>query len=102
MELITACTGITLTAEGLRNVGRRIIDTERMINADFGLTRKDDSLPKRYFDDPMPTRKTKGHKIDRNKFQGMLDEYYKHRGWDTEGRVHQKRRQNIDELIALL
>ncbi len=102
VELIIACTGLTFTAERLRKVGRRIIDTERMINADFGLSRKDDSLPKRYFDDPMPARKTKGHRIDRNKFQGMLDEYYQHRGWDTEGRVRQNRRQDIDELIALL
>ncbi len=101
-ELIQAVTGLEYTPETLRQVGRRVLDTERMINADFGLTRKDDTLPKRYFDDPMPSRKTKGHRIDREQFQHMLDEYYDERGWDAEGRVPDERQREIEQLGDLL
>ncbi len=101
-DLIEAATGLHYTPETLRAVGRRVLDTERMINADFGLSRADDTLPKRYFDDPIPARKTKGHHVDREQFQRMLDEYYAERGWDAEGRVPAGRQAGIDALIAQL
>ncbi|MCP4429227.1 MAG: aldehyde:ferredoxin oxidoreductase, partial [Chloroflexi bacterium] len=96
--LISAATGLEYTPETLREVGRRVLDTERLINADFGLTRADDTLPKRYFDDPMPARKTKGHHVDREQFQHMLDEYYEERGWDGNGRVSPERQAEIEAL----
>ena len=99
---VEAATGLEYTPETLRAVGRRVLDTERLINAGFGLTRADDTLPKRYFDDPMPGRKTKGHHIDRDKFQEMLDEYYEERGWDQAGRVPLDRQREIDEMVAAL
>jgi len=99
-DLIGAATGLEYTPETLRAVGRRVLDTERLINADFGLTRADDTLPKRYFDDPMPARQTKGHHIDREQFQNMLDEYYVERGWDREGRVPAERQEEIEGLVV--
>jgi aldehyde:ferredoxin oxidoreductase len=101
-ELITAATGMDCSPEALRQVGRRILDTERLINADFGLGRSDDTLPKRYFDDPMPARKTKGHRIDRERFQSMLDDYYLERGWDHLGRVPEERQASIESLVNSL
>ncbi len=100
-DLISATVGIEYTSETLRSVGRCVLDTERLINADFGLTRADDTLPKRYFDDPMPARQTKGHHIDRAQFQNMLDEYYLERGWDREGKVPAERIAEIDHLLSL-
>jgi len=102
VELVSAATGLEYTPETLRQVGRRVLDTERLINADFDLTRDDDTLPKRYFDDPMPARKSKGHHVDRQQFQAMLDDYYTERGWDNQGRVPVDRQQAIDEMIAQL
>jgi aldehyde:ferredoxin oxidoreductase len=81
-------------------VGRRVIDLERQINLEFGRTRADDTLPKRYFDDPMPGRVTKGHHIDRQKFQKMLDEYYAARGWDNEGHLSAERLAELDALAG--
>jgi aldehyde:ferredoxin oxidoreductase len=101
-DLINAATGLDYSPDELRQVGRRILDTERLINADFGLTRADDTLPKRYFDDPMPARKTRGHHVDRTRFQEMLNDYYSERGWDYEGRLPTERRSEIDGLIANL
>lgn len=99
-DSVAAATGLEYTPASLRDVGRRTLDTERLINADFGLTRADDTLPKRYFDDPMPARKTKGHHVDREQFQMMLDEYYSERGWDADGRVSAERIAEIDGLIS--
>jgi aldehyde:ferredoxin oxidoreductase len=101
-DLVGAATGLHTTPEALRQVGRRILDTERLINAGFGLTRSDDTLPKRYFDDPMPARQTKGHHIDREQFQLMLDDYYSERGWDNDGRVPAARQAEIDGLLPSL
>jgi aldehyde:ferredoxin oxidoreductase len=99
-ELVQAVTGLTYTPATLRAVGRRTLDTERLINASFGLTRADDTLPKRYFDDPMPARRTQGHHVDREEFQHMLDEYYAERGWDADGRVPDARTAEIDTMLA--
>lgn len=99
---IAAVTGLSYTPESLRAAGRRVLDTERLINASFGLTRADDTLPKRYFDDPMPGRKAAGHHVDRAQFQEMLDDYYRERGWEADGRVPAAREQEITALAALL
>lgn len=101
-DLISAVTGLEFTPETLSQVGQRVIDTERLINADFGLTRADDTLPKRYFDEPMPARKTRGHLIERDKFQQMLDDYYTERGWDETGRVPKEKQTKIDKLVDLI
>ena len=101
-ELISAAVGIEISPDDLRQVGRRVLDTERLINADFGLTRDDDTLPKRYFDDPMPARKTKGHHIDRKQFQNMLDDYYSEREWNADGSLPGEKREEIEEMLSLL
>jgi aldehyde:ferredoxin oxidoreductase len=97
-DLIRAAAGLDFSEVELRAVGRRVIDVERLLNLEFGRTRADDTLPKRYLDDPLPARATKGHHIDREKFQMMLDEYYAARGWDGAGHLPQER---VDELNRL-
>ncbi len=84
-ELVRLGTGLEVTPEELRQVGQRIVNLERVINVREGVTRADDTLPKRYFDDPMPLRRTKGHRIDRQQFQAMLTRYYALRDWDENG-----------------
>lgn len=101
-DLVSGATGLEINSDDLRQVGRRVLDTERLINAGFGLTRADDTLPKRYFDDPMPSRRTKGHRIERDKFEDMLEEYYDERGWDAEGRLPAQRRKEIEGLLEQL
>lgn len=98
-ELIQAVTGLAFSEEELRNCGRRVIDLERYITLQLGLTRADDTLPKRYFDDPMPARITKGHSIDRQKFSIMLDEYYAARGWDSYGLLPPSRQEEFSKLL---
>ncbi len=44
-------------------------------------------LPERYFEEPTPIGlpRVKGLKIEREKFEKMLDEHYKLHGWDNNG-----------------
>lgn len=97
-ELIQHSSGLKFTEEELMNVGKRVIDTERLFNMREGISRKDDTLPKRYFDDPSPLKTAKGHHIDREQFQSVLSRYYRLRGWNNEGRVNKRRMKEIEAI----
>jgi len=58
-----------------------------MFNIREGFSRKDDTLPERYFTEPTPVGLpiVKGKKIDTNAFEKLLDEYYVLHGWDEKG-----------------
>jgi len=71
----------------LMEIGERIYTIERLFNLREGFSKKDDSLPERYFKEPTPIGLpvAKNKKIDREKFNKMLDEYYELHGWDNNG-----------------
>ena len=84
-KLIAFSTGLTLTPKDLKTIGERIYTLERMMLAKDGISRKDDTLPKRYFEEPVPEGPARGEVISRKEFDGMLDEYYRLHGWDGNG-----------------
>jgi len=98
INLIRAATGIELSPAALLDVGRRIIDLERLINLREGLSRHDDTLPERYFTDRLPLKKAAGHYIDRRCFSEMLDRYYHLRGWSSQGEPGHSVKAEIDQL----
>ncbi|MFQ5911421.1 MAG: aldehyde ferredoxin oxidoreductase C-terminal domain-containing protein, partial [Thermoplasmata archaeon] len=100
-ELIEAATGMRYGRRRLESVGKRVVDTERLFNIREGLTRRDDTLPKRYFDDPMPLGVTKGHRIEREEFDALLSRYYKMRGWDEDGMLSSSRVEEIESIGGL-
>ena len=84
-RLITHVTGINLSPKELKTVGKRISTLERWMLSWDGISRRDDTLPKRYFDEPVPEGPAKGEFISRKEFDGMLDEYYRLHGWNKKG-----------------
>jgi len=82
MELLNAATGIGYTLEELEKAGERIINAERLFLKRAGFSRKDDSLPPRITDEPLPDGAAKGMVCHLDE---MLDEYYKIRGWSADG-----------------
>ena len=98
-KLIHSASGWDLNEKDILEVGKRVIDIERMFNNREGISRKDDTLPKRYFDDPMTLKIAKGHHIDREEFSNLLSRYYKLRGWTKDGQVNSNR---VKELEALM
>jgi aldehyde:ferredoxin oxidoreductase len=97
-RLIHATSGWEFKEKDIEEVGKRVIDVERMFNNREGIGRKDDTLPKRYFDEPMPLKISKGHHIDRKEFDKMLSGYYKLRGWDDDGLVKKQREKELEAL----
>ncbi|MCS7115496.1 MAG: aldehyde ferredoxin oxidoreductase family protein [Nitrososphaerota archaeon] len=77
-ELLSAVTGWDLTEDALMRIGERIYNLERVIINKFGFDAKDDTLPKRLLEEPMPEGPAKGHVTELEK---MKEEYYKLRGW---------------------
>jgi len=83
--MVKAVTGWDVTIEELMQVGIRRINLMRTFNAREGLTRKDDSLPKKFFKPLGGTGPTAGLLIDRVEFENALDRYYQMLGWTEDG-----------------
>jgi aldehyde:ferredoxin oxidoreductase len=84
-RLIKLATGLEMSSGQLRTIAERIYTLERMMLVGDGISRKDDTLPKRYFEEPIPEGPAKGCIIERKDFDCMLDEYYRLHGWDHDG-----------------
>jgi aldehyde:ferredoxin oxidoreductase len=86
-KLLEYNTGIKKSPVELWEVADRAYTIERLFNIREGLTRKDDWLIDRYFDEPTPfgLDVARGKKLDRKKFKKMIDEYYELHGWDENG-----------------
>ncbi len=81
-EALSAATGTSLSGEEVRRAGERIVNAERMINARFGIGRADDTLPRRFLEEPAgpADSPSAGSVVE---LEPMLDEYYAARGWDV-------------------
>ena len=80
-QIDAACEG-EWTEERLVESGERTWTIERQFNLAAGLTRADDTLPKRLLEVPAPAGTAKGKVCE---LDIMLPEYYEARGWTTEG-----------------
>lgn len=96
---LSALWGRQISGDELMTVGERIVNLERLYNAELGLDRADDRLPERFTSEPLAV-----HTLERDDetgdvdvsadpihvgrlrdFNGMLDRYYRLRGWDSRG-----------------
>ena len=68
-------------AKFVRSAAERISHLRRAYNHRLGVTRKEENLPPRLLEEPMPTGPSKGGLPD---LDIMLDDYYKFRGCDRE------------------
>jgi len=93
-------TGIDFQEADLARIGLNIMGVERMINARLGLTRKDDTLPARWFDEPITVGQYAGEKIDRAEFDAMLSRFYAVSSLDGEGHPAGELRARLDTLLA--
>jgi aldehyde:ferredoxin oxidoreductase len=96
-QLLEKAFGVRYSVEDLKELGERIVDLERVFINREGVRRPDDTLPWRYFEEPLPHGVAKGHRIEREKFLAMLDRYYRLRRWNADGVVPEER---IAELVA--
>ena len=99
-DIIKAITGWEFGVEEFRKTGERIYNLERVFNVREGLTRTDDTLPKRLLEEPLPEGPAKGHI---NNLDILLDPYYEFRDWDiTTGRPSKEklRELGLEDVIS--
>jgi aldehyde:ferredoxin oxidoreductase len=84
-HLFSLATGRECDQDTLLLVGERIKTLERLFNVRRGVTRADDTLPRRLLETAVPDGGFKGERLPVDRFQTMLSEYYELRGWDENG-----------------
>ena len=82
---LSTMTGQPVTAEELDEVGRNISGLEHLLNFRLGLRAKDDTLPRRWFEESIDSGPFKGEKIDRQQFDAMKQRFYELTGLNAEG-----------------
>lgn len=92
-DLISSITGIDIDEDELTRIARRVINLVRACNIRLGLERKDDSIPKLFFErTPFPPLQ----KLDPDKFDRHIDRFYEIRGWTREGIPTRKTLEELD------
>jgi aldehyde:ferredoxin oxidoreductase len=85
-KLYTYVTGYEMTPEELSLAGQRINTLARLINVREGLSRKDDTLPWKVMNQPIPDDgPVKGAVVTQDELDLLLDDYYQSRGWTADG-----------------
>ncbi|MEZ4591581.1 MAG: aldehyde ferredoxin oxidoreductase family protein [Chloroflexota bacterium] len=82
-ELTAAATGWDVTVEEIQEIGRRRLNLMRAYNAREGLTRDDDTLPKKLFNKALAGGRSDGIILENEELQAGLDLYYAQAGWDA-------------------
>ncbi len=83
-EMLAAVTGIAWDTASLRKVAGQVSDNTRCFNLREGLVQRDDELPPRFHEEPLPET---GQAISRSDMQQMLSDYYRERRWEEKGLI---------------
>jgi aldehyde:ferredoxin oxidoreductase len=78
-------TGIQMDESRLMKIGEKISNLNRMVNIKNGRSRKDDTLPPRFFREKHLSGIFKGRYLSEEIFSQWLDMYYRQRGWNEQG-----------------
>ena len=95
-SLLSSATGFSIDVTEVLKIGERIWNLERIFNLRAGFSRTDDTLPRRLLEEPFKEGPNRGVTV---RLKEMLDEYYKLRGWDSEGKPT---REKLEELGVAL
>jgi len=104
-KLYTLVTGWETTPEEMRLKGERINNLARVINVREGLGRKDDTLPWKVMNVPIPDEgPSKGAYVTKEELELMLDDYYEVRGWTKDGipTPEKLKALGMDDLIPIV
>jgi aldehyde:ferredoxin oxidoreductase len=82
VKSLNVATGMQSSLEDAKKTAERIWNMMRAFMVREGFRRKDDKLPKRFMEEPIPKGPSKGMVFSRENLDKLLDEYYGFRGWD--------------------
>jgi aldehyde:ferredoxin oxidoreductase len=104
-KLYSLVTGYDMTPEELKKSGERINTVARLINIREGLGRKDDTLPWKVMNMPIPDDgPVKGAFVSQEELDLLLDDYYSSRGWTVEGvpTTEKLKELGMDDLLSIV
>jgi aldehyde:ferredoxin oxidoreductase len=84
-EVLNAITGFEHTESSLMNLGANISDLARCYNLRNGRSFRDDILPERFFNEKSLSGFKEGRYLEKQEFTEIVQQYYKIRGWNSEG-----------------
>ena len=99
---IANVTGLSLSAPTLDRIGLNIMGVERLINQRLGVRRADDTLPDRWFSEPIQVGSYKGEQIDRAEFDAMLSRFYAISNLDDQGVPVKAWREELETTLGAL
>src|SRR5206468_12319255 len=100
VDQVANVTGVEMSIEDIDQIGLNIMGVERLINGQLGVSRKDDTLPKRWFEEAIGVGPFKGEKIDRAQFDGMLSRFYALSRLDADGLPVPEWRQSLERILS--
>jgi aldehyde:ferredoxin oxidoreductase len=81
-RMLNLVTGLDFSEEEVIAIGKRIYTLERLFNTKAGFGRKDDTLPPRLLNEELEEGASRNRLVQLDE---MLDQYYRLRGWGTDG-----------------
>lgn len=88
--ILAAVTGWDFQADELHEIAERVVNARKLLNQREGWTRAEDDLPAGLLSDS-----AEGPGLTSARLRVMIDEYYRQRGWDENGRVPDALRQSL-------
>ena len=86
IDLLNAATGMGYTESDIARYVQRVETLSRLFNIREGASRKDDTLPQRFWE-PQTHGPREGMTayISKEDFEASLNKFYELRGWDSNG-----------------
>lgn len=97
---LEAITGRSFDAAALREASKRIVSLKRLFNEREGWTRSEDTLPKRFLTQALPSGASEGAVIDATQLEACISAYYLERGLDAEGRLRPRDKAELTSLLT--
>ena len=104
-ELYYYASGIQLDEQAMLLIAERVYNVERAFACREGMGRAEDHLIGKWANEPVPNGPYQGEKIDPEKWETLLDEYYRLRGWNKKGiptreKLHQLGLDDVADSLA--
>jgi aldehyde:ferredoxin oxidoreductase len=81
-QVHSAVTGWDIGVDDLLWIGRRTVNMQRAFNAREGFTKEQDTLPRRFFDEPLKGGASDGFYVPEADWREAREEYYRLAEWD--------------------
>lgn len=102
-QLIENATGWAFSVDEFRKTGERVYNLMRAFCVREGIDRRQDVLPPRLTEDPLPGGPAEGMVIEKDMLEQLKDAYYTFRGWDMATGIPTPdtlRRLGLEELVS--